>query len=308
MTRRRGPRSLGSALTSTTLVWVVVVIVVLIVIDVALVTFAIGKTAPAPSAQRPVPTFSDSPRASATPTPSATAAAVSTRRFLSAVNGREAFRAIGGTCGGEAPSLEHTTDAGVTWTSVPLESEVSTILSIRATSTGLSILGGAGGGCVPTVRSTTDGGATWTGSDVGAAGAGVSPAGIVLAAGVVDPPCSDPVEAFEGQQTTVVICDGQFEWRSGTGQWVDVPLGGVRSMADAGNHYTLARIGTSTCAGVEIESMSAVGVTHSTRTTPVGCAADVPAGGTVSLARAGDDVWLWADTSVSVSSDGGATW
>jgi hypothetical protein len=313
MAARRGTRNLGSSLTRTTLVWVAVVIVVLVVIDIALVALALGRTAPnAGDPAGPIPTFSSSPRSSesASPTATATADAAGARRSLSAVDGQEAWRATGGTCGGPAPTLEHTTDAGATWKPVTLGADVSSVMAIRASSADLTILAGVGDDCTPTVRSSTDDGVTWSAAGAGAAGAGVSPAGLVLSTGVVDPPCSNPVEAFQGKQTSVVICDGQFEWRAGAGagDWVDVPLTGVRSVADAGNDYSLARIGAETCAGVQIESMPAVSVTPATTTTPVGCDADAATEGPISLARAGDDVWLWAGDTVAVSTDGGATW
>jgi hypothetical protein len=309
MGTRRGTRNLGSSLTRTTLTWVAVVVVVLVVIDIALVMLALGRTAPnAGDPAGPIPTFSSSPRASTSPTPSASAQAAGTRRFLSAVDGKEAWRATGETCGGAAPTLEHTVDAGATWVPVALGPDVSSLLAIRASSTDLKILAGIGADCTTTVRASADDGMTWTAANPGDAGAGVSTAGVVLAGGVIDAPCSDPIEAYQGKMTSVVICDGQVEWRSGEGAWVDVPISGVRSIADAGNEYTLARINTPGCDGVQIESMTAVGVTSGTSTTPIGCDADAAASGPVSLDRVGDDVWLWAGDSVSVSADGGATW
>ncbi|PZE61603.1 hypothetical protein DEJ24_04930 [Curtobacterium sp. MCPF17_001] len=309
MNARRGTRNLGSTRTRTTLIWVAIVIVVLVVIDIALVTLALGRTAPnSGDPAGPIPTFSSSPRSSTSPSPSPTADAAGARRSLSAVDGQEAWRATGGTCGGPAPTLEHTLDAGATWEPVTLGSDVSSVMAIRASSASLTVLAGVGDDCTPTVRSSTDDGATWSAAGDGAAGAGISTAGVVLSTGVVDPPCSDPIEAFQGKQTSVVICDGQLDWRSGTGDWVDVPLDGVRSIADAGNDYSLARIGTDTCAGVQIESMPAIAVTPATTTTPIGCDADAATEGSISLDRSGNDVWLWAGDTVAVSTDGGATW
>jgi hypothetical protein len=316
MSARRGTRNLGSTVTRTTLIGVAVLIVVLIVIDIALVTVALGRTAPsAGGTAGPVPTFSSSPHSrtspSPSPTPSASASAEAsgqTRHLLSAVDGKEAWRASSSTCGGPAPTLEHTVDGGATWVPVALGPDVSTLMAIRASSSELSILAGIGTDCSTTVRTSPDHGVTWNAGSPGAAGAGVSTAGIVLSTGVVEPPCSDPVEAFQGQQTSVVICDGQVEWRSGAGAWVDVPLGGVRSLAVDGNEYSLARIGTDKCAGVAIETMTAVGVTPETTTKPVGCDADAATDGPISLDRVGQDVWLWAGDTVSVSTDGGATW
>ncbi|WIB11808.1 hypothetical protein [Curtobacterium sp. MCPF17_052] len=174
-------------------------IVVLVVIDIALVTLALGRTAPnSGDPAGPIPTFSSSPRSSASSSPSPTADAAGARRSLAAVDGREAWRATDGTCGGPAPTLEHTLDAGATWEPVTLGSDVSSVMAIRASSANLTVLAGVGDDCTPTVRSSTDDGATWSAAGDGAAGAGVSTAGVVLSTGVVDPPCSDPVEAFQG--------------------------------------------------------------------------------------------------------------
>ncbi|PZE65405.1 hypothetical protein [Curtobacterium sp. MCBD17_021] len=297
-------------MTRSTLVWVAVVVVVLVVIDIALVTLALGRTAPNAGDQAgPIPTFSARPDASTSPTPTPSAdAAGEPRRFLSAVDSQEAWRGSGATCGGAAPTLEHTVDGGATWVPVALGSDVSTLMAIRASSTDLAILAGIGEDCTTTVRTSADDGVTWTAGSPGAAGAGVSSDGIVLATGVLEPPCSDPIEAYQGQQTSVVICDGQVEWRSGAGDWVDVPLGGVRSMADNGDEYLLATISSDACEGVEIASMTAIGVTPETATTTVGCDADAATTGLISLDRAGNSVWLWAGDVVSVSADGGATW
>lgn len=311
MDTRRGTRNLGSTFTRTTLIWVAVVVVVLVVIDIALVTLALGRTAPnAGDPAGPIPTFSSSPRPSTSPTPSASASAEAAgpRRFLSAVDDKEAWRATGETCGGAAPTLEHTVDAGATWVPVALGPDVSSLMAIRASATDLTILAGIGADCTTTVRTSADDGVTWTAGSPGGAGAGVSTAGVVLADGVIEAPCSGPIEAYQGKSTSVVICAGQLEWRAGTGEWVDVPLSGVRSIADAGMTYTLARINTETCDGVQIESMPAVNVTPTTSTTPIGCDADAATAGPTSLDRVDDAVWLWAGDSVSVSTDGGATW
>ncbi|NII40843.1 hypothetical protein E9228_001479 [Curtobacterium flaccumfaciens] len=310
MNNRRGTRNLGSSLTRTTLVWVAIVIVVLVVIDIALVTLALGRTAPnAGDPAGPIPTFASSPDSSTDPTSTASADATGvTRRLLTVVDGEEAWRATGTTCGASAPTLEHTVDGGATWAPVVLGPDVSTLMAIRASSEDLTILAGVGEDCTTTVRTSVDDGATWTAGSPGAAGVGVSTAGIVLPTGVVEPPCDRPKEAYQGQQTSVVICDGKVEWRSGAGEWVEVPVRGVRAMADNGDEYLLARVDDEACKGVEIASMTAIDVTPETGTPAVGCAADAATTGPISLDRAGDDIWLWAGDAVSVSADGGATW
>ncbi|MCS6574676.1 hypothetical protein NYS52_09070 [Curtobacterium flaccumfaciens pv. flaccumfaciens] len=315
MKNRRGTRGLGRALPKTTLIVVAVVVVALIIIDVVLVSLALGRTAPEQNGPAgPIPTFTRMPHASESPRASATADADAAgtkqqgRRLLAAVDGQEAWRASGGSCGGPRPVLEHSVDGGATWVKVGLGTDVGSLMAIRASSAELSILAGVGDDCTATARTSTDAGVTWAAGAPGAAGAGISTDGIVLASGTVQAPCADPIDAFQGDKTSVVICDGQLEWRTGEAAWVDVPLGGVRSVGVDGGEYTLARVGAASCDGVQIETMSASDVTPSSSTTPIGCADGADTDNTVTIDRAGQDVWLWDGETVRVSTDGGATW
>ncbi len=314
MLTRRGTRSLGRALPRTTLTLVAVVVVVLVVVDVVLVALALGRTAPEENGPAgPIPTFSGTPDSRETPKPSATADtdAASTaqqgHRLLTAVDGQEAWRASGGSCGGPRPVLEHTLDGGSTWVPVRLGTDVGSLMAIQASSAELSVLVGVGDDCTTTARTSTDAGVTWEPGAPGAAGAGISPDGVVLASGTEQAPCADPIDAFQGERTAVVICDGQLEWRTGDAAWVDVPMAGVRSIGVDGGKYTLARVGAAACDGVQIETMSAIGVTSAAQTTPIGCN-DVTTGGPITIDRVGQDVWMWAGRDVAVSTDGGATW
>lgn len=312
MAPRRGNRNLGRSLPRTTLVWVAVVVVLLVVLDVVLVGSALSRISPRTNGTPgPIPTFSRGPSPTTSPTPSASAsagtAAAAAHHLLSAVSGLEAWRASSASCDGAQAVLEHSTDGGRSWQTVALGDGVRTISGMRATVAGLSVLVGVGDACTPEVRTTTDGGGTWNDGEAGAAGAGITANGIVLGSRTEQSPCADPVDAFRGNRTTVVICDGQLEWREGTGAWVALPLGGVRAVAVDGDSYTLARIGTQSCGGVQIETMPAAGVTSSTRPTPVGCD-DASTDGPIALDRAGAHVWVWAGDRVKVSTDGGATW
>lgn len=317
MSPRRGSRTLGSVFSRRTLVWVAVIVVVLVVVDVLLVALALARTAPSSNgAPGPVPTFSSSPRSpgSATAKPSVTATAdpagmvAPGRRLLSAVDGREAWRASSGVCDGTDGVLEHTVDGGTTWTPVGLGAGSGAVLALRADTDSVSVVIGTGDDCEPTVRTSVDDGRSWRDGAAGAAGAGVGPDGLILSTGTVDSPCADPVEAYEGEFTTAVVCADEVQWRSGDGDWVGVPLVGVRSLADDGDSYLVARVGAAACAGAEIRSLPAVGVTPATKSTVVGCAADADPDGALAVARAGDAVWLWSGGAVLTSGDGGASW
>lgn len=315
MKTRRGTRSLGRALPRTTLVVVAAVVVVLVVIDLVLVSLALGRTAPEQNGPAgPIPTFTSTPDTTETPRASASARADPAsssqqgRRLLAAVDDREAWRGSGGACGGQRPVLEHTVDGGATWVPVELGTDVGSLMAIRASSAQLSIMVGVGDDCTTTVRTATDAGVTWHPGTPGAAGAGISTDGVVLAGETIQAPCADPIEVFQGERTSVVVCDGQLEWRAGTDAWVEVPMGGVRSIAVDGGEYTLARVDVASCSGVQLVTMPAADVTSSTAVSPVGCADEADSDGTVAIDRAGQDVWLWDGETVRVSSDGGASW
>jgi hypothetical protein len=318
MTSGRGARGLGGSLSRNALLWIAAVVVLLVIIDVVLVALALGRTASQDGGQPgPIPTFTSTPSprptasASTTAAPSAPAGAMqssSGRHLLTAVDGTEAWRASAGVCGGSGEVLQHTTDGGASWQSVQLGEDVESILALRASSTSISMLVAAGPDCEVVVRTSADDGATWNSGTAGAAGAGIGPDGLVLKTGTVDPPCSDPTEVYQGDYTTAVICQDVMEWRSGTGAWVEAPMKGIRSLADAGDRYTVAVVGADDCAGVQIASVGAAKVTPTSTATAVGCDADADTDGPVTVARNGEQVWLWAGKSVAVSSDGGVTW
>ncbi len=124
-----------------------------------------------------------------------------------------------------------------------LGDDVRALWGMRATTDGLSLLEAVGDGCEATERTSVDDGVTWKAAAAGASGAGITPDGVRLGTTTVANPCPEPLDAFQGTRTAIVVCDGQVEWRTGTAAWVDVPLGGVRGVAVDGNSYTLARSG-----------------------------------------------------------------
>lgn len=290
------------------------IVTVLLLVDVLLVALALARTAPSTNGTTgPVPTFTSQPRPTSTaPTPSSSADRAGSDaagpRFLAAIDGQEAWRGFAGACGGTDGVIERTVDGGATWTRVNAGGEPGTVLGLHAQARTVSVLIGTGSDCSPVVRSSSDGGRTWEDGAAGAAGAGVVPAGIAVSSGIVEAPCPAPRQVYEGDFTTAVVCRDQLQWRSGTGAWVGVPLAGVRSLADDGDAYLIARVGVTECEGVELVSLRAVGVTAASRTEPVGCAADSDPDGAIALARAGAYLWLWAGGTVAVSKDDGVTW
>lgn len=315
---RRRIRGLGRSLRRSTFVLIASVVVALVLVDVVFVAIALGRTAPEQRGPAgPIPTFTSTPSTTGSPTPGATAtpsasgaaaAAASGHHLLSALDGREAWRASSGSCSDAQPVLEHTVDGGATWVAVALGDDVRAVRALRVTTAGLSILGVIGDDCTPTVRTSVDDGVTWTQGESGAAGAGIVDTAIQLSTGRIESPCDDPVDAYQGQYTSLVACERQVEWRSGTGPWVGLALPGVQGIADAGDTYTLARLGSSTCDGVQIVSLPAARLDPGSQVSPIGCWKDGGSDDPVAIDLAGKALWAWAGDSVAVSADGGASW
>ncbi|MFJ3384363.1 MULTISPECIES: hypothetical protein [unclassified Curtobacterium] len=315
---RRGIRGLGRSLPRSTFVLIATVVVALVLVDVVLVAIALGRTAPEQHGPAgPIPTFTSTPSSTEVPTPGVSgtpsasgdgAAAVSGHHLLSALDSLEAWRASSGSCSDAHAVLEHTVDGGATWVAVALGDDVRAVRALRATTAGLSVLGVIGDDCAPTVRTSVDDGVTWTDGKSGAAGAGIVDAAIQLSTGPIESPCDDPVDAYQGEYTSLVACERKVEWRGGAGSWVELPLPGVQGIADAGDTYTLARLGSSTCDGVQIASLPAARLDPGSQISPIGCWKDGGSDGPVAIDLAGTALWAWAGDSVAVSADGGASW
>jgi hypothetical protein len=316
MDGRRGAENHGRSLPRTALIWVAVVVTVLVVADVVLVALALGRTAPEQHGPAgPIPTYTSTPNSTQTPSPGASSSAgaagagdAMTRHMLSAVNGTEAWRASGGSCSSARPVLQRSVDGGATWAAIDLGEDVHAVTALRATSGTVSILADVGDDCTPTARTSDDHGDTWAAAKRSDLGATISDTVIGLSTGDIESPCDGPVDAYEGRFTTLVACGLQVEWRRGTSPWVSVALPGVKAIADAGDTYTLARVGTATCNGVQIVSLPATQVVSGSQVSPTGCWEDGASDGLVAIDLVGTTLWAWAGDRVAVSSDGGATW
>lgn len=287
---------------------------VLVAVDIVLVALAVARTEPTQNGTtRPVPTFTSTPRPSPSGTstapsgtPSAEAGTDRVDRFLAAVDGDRAWRATGGQCDGTVGTVEETTDSGDTWQPVDVGVDEGRILGLQATDDRVFVAIGRGADCTPIVRTSTNG-TDWEDGADGDAGALLVSDELILRSGRVDVPCGQPLQAYEGQYTTAVVCPDEIRWRAGSGPWVGVSVPEARSIADDGDRYLIATTGDPACSGVAVRSMRAVGVTPATETAAVGCAEDA-GNGEIVLARAARTVWLWSDDEVRVSNDGGTSW
>jgi hypothetical protein len=313
-----------------------------VIVDVVLVVVAVHGVAPQPATTPgPIPTYTSTPMPSPTATPTSTSsptptatpgtagttsdqsAGSGTPTLLSAVSATEAWRVTSGTCPassgatsstGTSAVVEHSTDAGKTWTALPLGGQaVDTALALDAGSSKTTVVGGRTSSCGPVATTSFTTGQFWadSASDL-ASEPYVVPGGasLHLSTGTVDSPCATPSRVLEGSTQTAVVCDDGLQVRSGSGPWTSVALTGLDAVAPTPGAFTIARTGVSGCDGVEIQTLS-VPVSSSSTPKSLGCASVTSTTLTsadVALARAGSSLWLWAGPETLVSKDGGASW
>ena len=101
-----------------------------------------------------------------------------------------------------------------------------------------------------------------------------------------------------------MLCgSGALHVRSGSGDFRLIDAPGVLALA-LGTDGILTAGTAGSCAGTSVGRI----VPASGAVSVLGCATAVPTSGSVALSAAGRDVWLLTGDSVSISSDGGATW
>ena len=287
---------------------------VFLVVDVVLVAWALTATQPKGTAKPgPIPTFTNYPQTpGATPTPTAAETAVTAApRVLIAVSATEAYRATPGSCTGTATTIEKSTDAGVTWSTLDTSQyDFRTTLALYdASDSQLSSVTGTGTACTVDTYSSFTGGQFWQEYPENLASATyVDPTDastIHTAAGAEDSPCPTALKVSAASNSTAVLCAGAVYTRAGAGDWAAAQIPGVLALTTAADSgYTVAVSGVSGCSGIAIEALTVGAASPSLK----GCltSATSPAG--VTLARSGSTLWLWSNDTVSLSSDGGVTW
>lgn len=122
-----------------------------------------GNPAMPDGTARPAPTFDfGTDRASSTPSDSAAESTppADEERFL-AIHGDRLWRATAGSCGGEPPVVELSTDRGASWTDVtPPGAEQVLAVSALADIAG-EVVAGTGANCAPAVMRTYTSGLEW---------------------------------------------------------------------------------------------------------------------------------------------------
>lgn len=292
-------------------------------LDVALVAYAVGAfddDAPAapPFSAAPRPTASAS--ASKAPPPAPTTAFTEltpSTVLISAVDGDTAYRVAAGDCAtGGSLELEKSTDAGASWVSTTVSTDLASALRLDAQDTDFVVIVGLEGQtCTPGLTATYTSGsgfetypdrlsATWyvvPGSD----GTINSPQALAKA------PCAAPVSiAPRSDSAAALVCGDSNVYRTedGGATWSDglfVP--GIVAMDSDADSYVIASIDETTCAGAQISELSnTVGSTPAV----IGCVlGPISTSRTdIALSAAGESLWFNAGQNAVVSADGGRTW
>lgn len=316
--RRRPPRPLGQGRR-----WLIVALVLFVILDVILVALALAAHRDTvPLQHGPIPTFSSPPHTPA-PTPSATSTTPATSapaaagqvtplasaRFLTATSGTQAWRASSGSCGAASAVLEHTTDAGATWTRVTAGSPaLHQVLALGGTPERTWIAGTGGGACTPHFYASYTQGRFWAeyASELPAVAYLAANGALHLPAGSEKAPCGHPQRVVV-KPGTGVLCPSAFFEQGASGSWTRVSVPGAVAMAGSDSGYLLAVTGVKQCDGLAIESLP-TSVRHDAKPKQLGCAPGPAAPDGVALASGGGSVWLWNGSTVRVSTDGGVHW
>jgi hypothetical protein len=301
----------------------VVGLVAFLALDVALVAYAVGAfdgdaTAGPTFSAAPRPTASPSPSESPTPAPSTAFTELTPSSVLiSAVDGDTAYRVAAGNCAtGASLELEKSTDAGGSWVSTTVSTDLASALRLDAQDADFAVIVGLEGEtCTPGLTATYTSGAgfdtypdrlasTWY-VVPGSEGTINSPQAIVTA------PCDEPVSiAPRSDSSAALVCGDRNVYRTqdGGATWSDgLLVPGIVAMDSDTDGYVIASTGETTCTGAQIFELS-----DTAGSTPavIGCSpGSISSSRTdIAMSAAGESLWLNAGQNAIVSVDGGRTW
>lgn len=317
----RPPRALGRGRA-----WILVALVAFVLVDIVLVGLALAAhRSTGPRKHGPIPTFSSAPDTPAPTRPTAPSTASSSAlagqvtplapRFLLATTATDGWRASSGSCTGTSAVLQHTTDAGATWTAVKTgASDIREVLALGGNSARVWIAGtvktpGAGAaGCTPHFYASYTEGRFWSEYPEELPAAAYIDTGkgtLHVPSGSENPPCEHPQHVV-GRPSTAVLCPGALFEQHAADAWVKASVPGVVAMTASDSGYIVAVSGAADCDGLAIESLPTPVVANE-HPEELSCVPS-PVARTVTLASAGESLWLWNGSTVSVSQDGGKHW
>lgn len=296
---------------------------VAVAVDVALVAVALAqvRTPPDSGAMYIPPTFAtlgptSTPAPSSAAPPTEEPAAVPPARFLSALDDTTAWRAAASTCPTETLAVDLTTDGGGTWTTVEVgaDSAASNVLHLDVIdAVSVSMLTQSRVDCAPQYTSTNSSGLAWVSStDALAAGWFVlpsDPAVIYSPGGARAAPCVVVDWAARSADEAAVLCREQVVFRTSDGgqSWDGgLAIPGVASIDNSAGGYVVAAHGQGSCSGVEVRSLGAAASPDDGAFS--GCFDARYTLGEVVISAGAGSIWVWAGTSLGVSTDGGNTW
>lgn len=207
---------------------------------------------PAPdSAPAPVPTFTlgvgvGTPTPTPTPEP-AVALPRDSERFLAvSADAGVWWRGVAGACGGTAPLVERSADAGATWTDVtPLYLGAAQLAALEASDqTEAILIAGVGADCEPQALRTFTQGRFWESyPDVLAASRYSPPTDADVVSTPIGPlaaPCAEARGPRAAGEVVALVCDGAAYASLAGAEWVALPAPDAAAVATDGADVVVA--------------------------------------------------------------------
>lgn len=252
-----------------------------------------------------------------TPSPSTTAAAVVVlpKRYLSAFSGTEAWRGTAGECPGGSPELERTDDSGETWEKFQLTGlGVSAgLLRLEASNDGLAyvIAQSDSSDCEPVYVATYSNGEAFESYPERTKTSWFVGPGrnrtIQTPGGTSKVPCLPLSVAPRTDTEAAVLCSDETVVRttdSGESWDEGVAVAGAVALDDTADGFVVASAGRKSCDGVYISTLQ----TSASKAQQLNCVSVDAEADEIAISGAGDSLWLWAGSTLAVSTDGGVSW
>lgn len=246
-----------------------------------------GTMAPAPTFDLGVQT------PTMTPTPAADEISPDRRRLLS-IGSAQWWRSTAGACGGPAPLIERSSDAGATWTDVtPNYLGVAQVQTLDAFSPADAEVVAATVGCNAQALRTYTRGEFWESyPNVLAASRFIDPkdaASVRLPTGPVQAPC-DTASGLRAEGDVVALLCDEHAWSWTGSDWQQLaPEGAVALAIDRAD--VLVAHHADECAGIAV---SRVATATPDTSSPIGCAEGADAAAPAAIDVAGGRVVMWS--------------